>query len=509
MTIPVSWGSLPEWQRTVAYKVNPVLAGYVYPQYPSAPADPSPGLFYYDTTLNLSRYWNGSAWVDGTGTSGTVVSVAASGGTTGLSFTGTPITASGTLTLAGTLNIANGGTGATSQAGARTNLGLVIGTDVQAYSAKLAAYAGGDTPSAFTLGIVDSVDAAAWRAAIGAGTSSTTGTVTSVQASGGTTGLSFSGGPITGSGTLTLGGTLGVANGGTGAATLTGYLKGNGSSAFTASATIPASDIASGAALTKTDDTNVTLTLGGSASSALLAAASLSLGWAGTLSVARGGTGTGTASGTALDNITAFASTGHLVRTGAGAYAFRTLAGPAAGITVTNGSGVSGNPTLALADDLAALEALSDTNTIYYRSGVSAWSAVTVGASLSFSGGTLDAVKTIDSGTYTPTLTNVTNVSASTAYQCRYLRIGNVVTVSGRLDVDPTAAGLLEVGISLPIASNFTTVQQCSGTAASEIVSGQSAAFYSDTTNDRARLMWTTVDTANRSMCFIFQYDVV
>jgi len=45
---------------------------------------------------------------------GTVTSVAASGGTTGLSFTGSPITTSGTLTLTGTLNVANGGTGATS-----------------------------------------------------------------------------------------------------------------------------------------------------------------------------------------------------------------------------------------------------------------------------------------------------------------------------------------------------------------------------------------------------------
>jgi hypothetical protein len=45
------------------------------------------------------------------------------------------------------------------------------------------------------------------------------GTVTSVAASGGTTGLTFSGSPITSSGTLTLGGTLGVANGGTGTGT--------------------------------------------------------------------------------------------------------------------------------------------------------------------------------------------------------------------------------------------------------------------------------------------------
>jgi len=43
-----------------------------------------------------------------------------------------------------------------------------------------------------------------------------TGTVTSVNVSGGTTGLTTSGGPVTTSGTITLGGTLAVANGGTG-----------------------------------------------------------------------------------------------------------------------------------------------------------------------------------------------------------------------------------------------------------------------------------------------------
>ena len=69
------------------------------------------------------------------------------------------------------------------------------------------------------------------------------GTVTSVDGSGGTTGLTLTGGPITSSGTLTLGGTLAVANGGTGATTLTGYVKGNGTSAMTASATIPTTDL--------------------------------------------------------------------------------------------------------------------------------------------------------------------------------------------------------------------------------------------------------------------------
>jgi trimeric autotransporter adhesin len=51
-------------------------------------------------------------WVS-PGVGGTVTSVAASGGTTGMSFTGSPITTTGTLTLTGTLAIANGGTGLT------------------------------------------------------------------------------------------------------------------------------------------------------------------------------------------------------------------------------------------------------------------------------------------------------------------------------------------------------------------------------------------------------------
>lgn len=77
------------------------------------------------------------------------------------------------------------------------------------------------------------------------------GTVTSVSGSGGTTGLTLTGGPITGTGTLTLGGTLIVANGGTGAATLTGVLKGNGTSAFSA-ATAGTDYVAPGTATTFT-----------------------------------------------------------------------------------------------------------------------------------------------------------------------------------------------------------------------------------------------------------------
>ena len=57
-------------------------------------------------------------------------------------------------------------------------------------------------------------------------------------------------------------------------------------------------------------------------------------------------------------------TTGVVVRTGDGTATTRTITGPAAGITVTNGSGVSGDPTFALANDLAAYEGLSSTGVV-------------------------------------------------------------------------------------------------------------------------------------------------
>lgn len=68
---------------------------------------------------------------------------------------------------------------------------------------------------------------------------------------------------------------------------------------------------------------------------------------------------------------------GLVARTALDTTVARTLTGPAAGITITNGNGVSGNPTLALADDLAALEGLSSTG-LAKRTGTSTWETVEV-----------------------------------------------------------------------------------------------------------------------------------
>jgi hypothetical protein len=63
-----------------------------------------------------------------------------------------------------------------------------------------------------------------------------------------------------------------------------------------------------------------------------------------------GGGGAGTVDGEALDNV--FSSNGILTRTGAETYTVRTITGTSGVITISDGDGVSGNPTIDLADDV-------------------------------------------------------------------------------------------------------------------------------------------------------------
>jgi len=104
-----------------------------------------------------------------------------------------------------------------------------------------------------------------------AGNQITSGTIDTARLSGSYTG-------ITGVGTLTAGtwnaSTVGVAYGGTGATTLTGYVKGSGTTALTASSTIPNTDI-SGLGTMSTQNANSVAITGCSAALTTLTTSSL------------------------------------------------------------------------------------------------------------------------------------------------------------------------------------------------------------------------------------------
>jgi hypothetical protein len=118
----------------------------------------------------------------------------------------------------------------------------------------------------------------------------------------------------------------------------------------------------------------------------------------------------------------------------------------------------------------------------------------------------------IYSGTYTPTITSVTNVAANTAAVCQYMRVGNVVTVSGQVTIDPTAAAPTntEFRMSLPIASNFAATRQACGTFFGfDLGSTQAGSISASTTNDEFVFRYVANDTANRAFQFNATYLII
>jgi hypothetical protein len=182
----------------VGFADNPVFPGTgsaTLPAGSSAQRLGSYGALRYNTSLQQFEGYTNTGWNQFSLTS-SVTSFNA--GATGL----TPdIDTSGAITLGGVLNASHGGTGAS------TLTGYVYGNGTSVMTASTT------IPSSAVVGF---------------------GTMASQNANN----VAITGGTITG-----LSAPLDVPSGGTGAATLSGYVKGTGTSALTASATIPNTDI--------------------------------------------------------------------------------------------------------------------------------------------------------------------------------------------------------------------------------------------------------------------------
>lgn len=76
----------------------------------------------------------------------------------------------------------------------------------------------------------------------------------------------------------------------------------------------------------------------------------------------------------------------------------------------------------------------------------------------------------LGSNTWTPTISNTSNISSSTAYQNIYSRVGNVITLSGSVRIATPATGATSFQINIPTSSAFTSVRDASGVASGNAV---------------------------------------
>ena len=233
---------------------------------------------------------------------------------------------------------------------------------------------------------------------------SLTGGVTSFTA--GSTGFTPN---IPTSGAITLGGILNVANGGSGVGTLTGYLIGNGTSPFTASATIP------------------TTALSGTITNAQLANSSVTYNG---VTVALGASGTITAaSPNALTISTGLTGTSYNGSTAV------TIAIDSTVVTLTGAQTLTNKTISGASNTLSDIGNASLTN-----------SAITIGSTSVSLGGTITTFAGTSISGSTNTLTNIANASLTNS---AITINGSSVSLGASVTVTATASNALTIGTGL------------------------------------------------------------
>lgn len=238
------------------------------------------------------------------------------------------------------------------------------------------------------------------------------------------------------------------------------YLSQTGTGAVSAApawSAIAGGDV-TGAALTVGNDTNVTLTLGGTPATALLRAASVTAGWAGQLAVGRGGTGlaSGTSGGVlGFTGTTTIASSGLLTQNalmlGGGAGATPSTLGSLGTTTTVLHGNASGAPTfgaVSLTTDVSGVLPLANGGTNANLTASNGGMVYSTGSALAILAGTATAGQIVRSGaSAAPSWSTATY--PATAAAGTVLAVGALNTIAGTSTPTLGVAGSLLGAISL------------------------------------------------------------
>lgn len=132
------------------------------------------------------------------------------------------------------------------------------------------------------------------------------------------------------------------------------------------------------------------------------------------------------------------------------------------------------------------------------------------------SGGALTAsntLPTVSTGIYTPTVTPVTNLDGATVTDLSYSYLENTgvgqVTIAGKITIDPTAAGAIQLRFTMPPAllAGFTDSGDAGGSANDG--AGTSYAVHADPVNDQLIIVGVASQLSSHPIYFSVTYRMV
>ena len=112
---------------------------------------------------------------------------------------------------------------------------------------------------------------------------------------------------------------------------------------------------------------------------------------------------------------------------------------------------------------------------------------------------------------YTPTRSAEANLDANvTPSEAQYMRVGNIVTVSGRFTADPTlTATATSFELTLPVASNIGAVEDAAGVAFCGAIAGMGAAITGSVANNTAVFTWVASDITSQAWSYTYSYQIL
>jgi hypothetical protein len=127
--------------------------------------------------------------------------------------------------------------------------------------------------------------------------------------------------------------------------------------------------------------------------------------------------------------------------------------------------------------------------------------------------GTLNIATTVTlaQGSYTPTITNVSNVTGTTASTLYWYRVGDRVTVFGELAIDPTTLGQeTSLRFDLPVSSALADNGELAGSGVAPNGSAElnPMLILADATNDAALINYTCITSNNTTWNIHFSYII-